>query len=582
VISFFRSLFPQNSPPHIEKQGDLTVLRERIFQGIMLIIACFLIVAFVILVSEYLIAQEWMRALIITLGTALVMAYTLTRRVPFKLRATVLVILLVASGVITYYSAGTFSNAKIYLVGAAVLASVFLGLLPGLGTLILGLGITLYFTIGKIPDVISDSVFYILIGSLATVSVALLVNNLQSSLRKQRELTQDLEYERLNMQGRVDQSTSSLERMLIQIRTASEIARAISSTLDPQLLLQQVVDLIQNRFGLYYVGLFLVDPTKKYAVLRAGTGQAGKDMIAENYRLAIAESSMIGWSIIYHKPRIAQDVGQETIRFKNPHLPLTRSEMALPFISRGTSLGSVSVQSTAPNDFDENDILILQSIVDSLSVAFENARLFDQSREDLNEIRSLNREYLQKSWAEVGEMYGDIQYEYQNIPDARQGSTNNEPTSEAHMIDLPITLRDQVIGQISIETDTGVYNQAQLEFVEAIALQTALALDNARLIEKTQRGAMQEQALSQISAQFSQALSVEEILKTAVREIGRLPEVNEVSVHLVSTDNPLPMETTNEERTENPPQKYPFNMIPDTPSKKRVRGKGTSPDGKGK
>ncbi len=543
----------------------------------MLIVAAVVLVAFIILFIENLIRQNWGTLISITLSSALVLAFTLFRRTPYLLRASILIITLLIAGYITFSSAGTYANAKIYLIAASVLASVFLGLVPALFITLVGTGISLFFTVGVLPDWISDVVFFVVINLLASVSAALLVNFLQSSIKTQTELTQDLEYQRLNMKIQVEQSTASLEKRLVQIRTASEISRVISSTLDPQLLLQQVVDLIHDRFELYYVGIFLLDSDKRYAILQAGTGEAGKDMIANNYRLPVSENSMIGWSILFQKPRIAQDVGQETVRFKNPYLPLTRSEMALPFVSRGNSIGSISIQSTMPNSFDENDIVILQGIVDSLAVAFENARLFQQSRKDLEEIQALNREYLQKSWAEVGATYGNIEYEYQNAASV-SSPTKNSTSNELGTIDLPITLRDQIIGQITIESDTTNYTPSQLEFIEAIALQTALALDNARLIEKTQRSAIQEQSLNQISAQFAQALSVEEILKTAVKEIGQIPSIGEVSIHLVSEET-LPH--VNQSSEDLAPKAEVQESSGEETTKRRVRTKRATTEGRG-
>jgi len=67
-------------------------------------------------------------------------------------------------------------------------------------------------------------------------------------------------------------------------------------------------------------------------VVRAGRGEAGRAMLREGHKLAIGGNSMIGASIANKKGRIALDVGAEAVFFENPHLPKTRSEMALPLI----------------------------------------------------------------------------------------------------------------------------------------------------------------------------------------------------------------------------------------------------------
>jgi len=166
----------------------------------------------------------------------------------------------------------------------------------------------------------------------------------------------------------------------LQLRTAAEVSRAASSILDLDELLPQMVNLIQQRFGLYYTGLFLMDAERRYAVLRAGTGDAGRQMMAREHKLALDENSMIGWCILNGQARIALDVGQDAVRFENPLLPETRSELALPLIARGQALGAVTVQSAREAAFGEADVTVLQTMADQVANAIANARLFEQTQ----------------------------------------------------------------------------------------------------------------------------------------------------------------------------------------------------------
>jgi serine phosphatase RsbU (regulator of sigma subunit)/DNA-binding LacI/PurR family transcriptional regulator len=165
-----------------------------------------------------------------------------------------------------------------------------------------------------------------------------------------------------------------LETRSVQLLTAAQVARAASSTLDPDELIQQVVELVQERFGLYYVGLFLLDG--KRAVLRAGTGEAGKKMLEQRHKLPIGAGSMIGQCIADHQACISQDVGKEAARFINPLLPETHSEMAIPLITREGAIGALSIQSQEREAFSEEDIIVLQTMADQLSNAIANARLY--------------------------------------------------------------------------------------------------------------------------------------------------------------------------------------------------------------
>jgi GAF domain-containing protein len=89
---------------------------------------------------------------------------------------------------------------------------------------------------------------------------------------------------------------------------------------------------------------------------------------------------MVGWCVANKQARIALDVGEEAVRFENPLLPETRSEMALPLIVRGQVIGAMTVQSTQESAFSDEDVAVLQTMADQLAVAIENARLFEQAQ----------------------------------------------------------------------------------------------------------------------------------------------------------------------------------------------------------
>lgn len=169
------------------------------------------------------------------------------------------------------------------------------------------------------------------------------------------------------------------QRRSIQLQTAAEISHATGSILDPDELIEKVVNLVRERFGLYYTGLFLLDESGQSAILRAATGEAGRVQLEQAHRLAVGSASMIGSCLENGQALISQDVESEETRFVNPLLPDTRSEMALPLISRGQTIGAMTIQSAKPAAFSKDDIYALQSMTDQLANAIQNARLFDNA-----------------------------------------------------------------------------------------------------------------------------------------------------------------------------------------------------------
>ena len=211
----------------------------------------------------------------------------------------------------------------------------------------------------------------------------------------------------------VEQLLAALEHHSAQLQTAAEVSRAASGLLDLDELIRRVVDLVRDRFNLYYVGLFLVDQTGewgcdqngqpepgRWAVLRAGTGEAGQQMVQRSYKLEVGDTSTIGWCIAHKQVCIAGDTGGAPVRVNNPFLPETRSELALPLINRGEVIGAMTIQSTRPAAFSDEDVTVLQTMVDQLAYAITNARLYRRSHREIIE-RKRAEEKLRQYAAEL-------------------------------------------------------------------------------------------------------------------------------------------------------------------------------------
>ncbi len=196
------------------------------------------------------------------------------------------------------------------------------------------------------------------------------------------------------------------KRRATLLGAAAQVAKSIISILDPDQLLNQAVDIICDEFSFYYAGVFLADENGQYAILRAGRGDAGQGMLTENHKLLIGGNSMVGYSIANHEARIALDVGEEAVHFKNPHLPNTRSEMALPLIVGDEAIGALTVQSVDEAAFTQEDILTLQSMADQLAIAISNSRLHRENEELLRQAE--RRAKLLGAANEVGHKLASI------------------------------------------------------------------------------------------------------------------------------------------------------------------------------
>ncbi len=346
------------------------------------------------------------------------------------------------------------------------------------------------------------------------------------------------------MEERVAERTAELERRTEQMQIAAEVSRAASGTLNMLVLMQQIVDMICESFDLYYAGIFLVDEGREYAWLRAGTGEAGEIMLAQRHKLAVDESSMIGWCVKNAQARIALDVGEEAVRFSNPLLPDTRSEMALPLIARDEVIGAITIQSDQPSAFSKADITILQNMADQIANAIGNALAFERAEQALQEARRIQRRYMTTEWSQLLAYEPKHDYEYTPSDVGTDVSLEEQLklaiaekrniSSEQGSLALPIALYDRVIGAVGLQkTGASVgWSQAELALIEAVANQMSLALENLQLFESAQRRAAQERQVREITEKMRATTDMESLLRTTVQELARTLGVTRSFVQL--------------------------------------------------
>jgi sigma-B regulation protein RsbU (phosphoserine phosphatase) len=79
-------------------------------------------------------------------------------------------------------------------------------------------------------------------------------------------------------------------------------------------------------------------------------------------------------------------------------MPETRSELALPLISRGEAIGALTIQSSREAAFSEGDIAVLQTLAGQIANAIENTRLYKQTQAALEELEATHRLHVREAW----------------------------------------------------------------------------------------------------------------------------------------------------------------------------------------
>jgi GAF domain-containing protein/HAMP domain-containing protein len=326
------------------------------------------------------------------------------------------------------------------------------------------------------------------------------------------------------MVSRLEALQTTLEQQVAErtrdLAATNEVAQAASSSLDPDELMKKVVDLFSEQFGYYYAAIYLLDPGEKWAELRYATGEAGRVLKQNHHRLEVPGRSMVAAAIHERNARIAQIASQETQRYENPLLPYTRSEIALPLIAGEHVIGALNVQSTRESDFGPQVIETMQNMGSQVATALENARLFQEAQVVIREMRAVQQQYLIEGWARFSSDNEVLEY-----------VVGDEIPEDAEQMEVAIHLRDQILGQITLEGRND-WTPEQQSLVDAVARQAAIALENARLVQESHQVAVRERMLAEINSKIWSSATIDGVLQTVVKELGRRFDASQASIEL--------------------------------------------------
>lgn len=339
-----------------------------------------------------------------------------------------------------------------------------------------------------------------------------------------------------DMEKRLEERSREYERRSSLLKAVADVGKAITSFRNLSELLEQTTHLINENFGYYHAGIFLLDEHKEYAVLSAANSEGGKRMLARKHQLKVGGMGIVGYVTQSAKARIALDVGEDAVYFDNPDLPRTRSEMALPLVVGGQILGALDVQSMEAQAFTEEDISTLQILAEQLAVAIQNANLLKETENALESARMVYGEMSREAWSKIlrdqprvgfiATPPGTVQThsEVLEMHLAKAFETGDIVLGSDNLtICVPIKVRGQSIGAIRLKKSEIAEAWTQDEINLAIALSDQLtgALESARLYKESQQRGARESLVSDISARISAIAHTDAILRETVQELGQ-------------------------------------------------------------
>ena len=318
-----------------------------------------------------------------------------------------------------------------------------------------------------------------------------------------------------------------------QYETVAKVSQAISTMQNIQELLPHIANVISQQFGFYHVGIFLNDPNDQYAILSAANSKGGQRMLKRGHQLRIGEQGIVGYVASTGRPRIALDVGEDVTFFNNPDLPDTHSEMALPLKISGRIIGALDVQSTKTNAFSDDDVEVLSTLADQVSLAIQNARLYEQMERSLAEAEAISRQYFRDTWSRLPDekKISGARYSVSGSTIFEDSLPLPQTSQERQTVSVPIRLRGETIGTLAVLVPKQeTVNQDQMDLIKAVAERVAISAENARLFEETTRRAEREHLVSEITAKIRETNDPDEMLRKAVEELQRALNVTRIEI----------------------------------------------------
>lgn len=356
--------------------------------------------------------------------------------------------------------------------------------------------------------------------------------------------------------------TQTTEERLKLSALTSNLSQRISrrAALD-QVLNTAVEEIIQTYPFIYHAQIFLIDEKTRDARLTASTGDVGRQLLQRRHHLPVGSRSVIGQVTATGKHIIATSDSQDSVHFRNELLPDTMVEAAFPLRLGDTIIGALDLQSRDRSVLQEEDSPVFQSLADSIAIAIDNARLFEQTQQRLNEnqalieqtraamreVERLNQQLTRDAWARFMSVLGgristdidletnDVQKNVPLTPTLREAIQTCRVTqsldNETCVVAVPLSIRGQSIGALEFETDEPLLPE-DINLIRDICDRLALSVETTRVSDHTRRVALREAILNDLSRRLQTANNVERLLTETAQGLQSTLGAQRVAIRL--------------------------------------------------
>jgi GAF domain-containing protein/HAMP domain-containing protein len=284
--------------------------------------------------------------------------------------------------------------------------------------------------------------------------------------------------------GSLEQRVATRTRNL---ELAAEVGRAVSQVNALDVMLTDAAELIRKQFDLYYVQVYLTNPSRTALLLKAGTGNAGEQLLARSHQLPLNANSINGRAAVEKRAVVISETAASVSFHANPLLPDTQSEMAVPLIIGEKVVGVLDMQSAKAGALSEENLVAFEALAAQLAVAIQNANLLAETVQARAELEAQAKRLSRTNWAD----YLDAIHKPEEIGVVFQQdkvmplTEELEPKEDALVV--PISVLGENLGNLVVELDGQSPIADTKELVDTVARQVSLQLEELRLLDSAER-----------------------------------------------------------------------------------------------
>jgi signal transduction histidine kinase len=206
----------------------------------------------------------------------------------------------------------------------------------------------------------------------------------------------------------------STQQALKEVNALYRINQGLAASLDPDQLIQDVVIMLKQNFGYYYVQIYLLDPLNGELAFQRGSDEVGTKLFEQGFRLPRGKG-IIGYVAETAIPFVTNNVNDVVFFYRNPLLPNTQSELAVPIKVEGKVAGVLDIQHEPPQRLTDEDLQLMIAVADQLAVALQKANLYADLQKALQQEQSTRAQLLQvERLALIGQLLASISHELNN------------------------------------------------------------------------------------------------------------------------------------------------------------------------